>query len=271
MHIQKPEHVIGKHNPHLEKLLRLIADEALFAGNPLHRNALYALITEPTNTIEPKFVGVYEAENYLNIDLISNAKHYIPVSGTARRFFAPTVSAAHASDHSYFRKINEQLHDGGYEALLYHLLYEIDLRDFNVRAVPKTAALAEQAAYSRKGVELLVETACSTGRVPCSYFNLPEFSDCTGYENRRGFDYFIAHHSDKTLAHMGALMVKRRLADDWGCITGQDARKRVDGNQRSGILWPPLAELRAKFTQRYGAQTWLEPDAVDWQPPVETF
>ena len=31
MEVQNPEHVIGKHNPHLEKLLRLTADEALFA------------------------------------------------------------------------------------------------------------------------------------------------------------------------------------------------------------------------------------------------
>ena len=63
MQVQKPEHVIGKHNPHLEKVLRLTADEALFAGNPQHRNALYALITEPTVTVEPKFVDAYTTVN----------------------------------------------------------------------------------------------------------------------------------------------------------------------------------------------------------------
>ena len=54
MQVQKPEHVIGKHNKHLEVLLRLTADEALFVGDPRHRNALFGLITEPTITIEPK-------------------------------------------------------------------------------------------------------------------------------------------------------------------------------------------------------------------------
>ena len=49
MQVQKPEHVIGKHNKHLENLLRLTADEALFARDPRHRNALYDLITEPTH------------------------------------------------------------------------------------------------------------------------------------------------------------------------------------------------------------------------------
>jgi hypothetical protein len=43
MQINKPEHVIGKHNAHLETLLKLCADEALFVGDPRHRNALFGL------------------------------------------------------------------------------------------------------------------------------------------------------------------------------------------------------------------------------------
>ena len=47
-----------------------------------------------------------------------------------------------AGNHEYFKKIIDQLeNEGGYEALLYHLLNEIDIRDFNVLAVPKTAGL----------------------------------------------------------------------------------------------------------------------------------
>jgi hypothetical protein len=121
MHVQNPEHVIGKFNVHLETLLKLTADEALFAGDPRHRNALYYLITEPTIPIEPKFINPYDADNYLNLDIISNARHFIPVSGTARRIFVPTVSPEQASNHEYFRKMEEQLRNGGHEALLYHL------------------------------------------------------------------------------------------------------------------------------------------------------
>jgi hypothetical protein len=98
MEIQNPDHVVGKHNPHLEKLVRLTADEALFALNPLHRNALYNLITEPRITIEPKFVNAYPADNYLNVDVISNAEHFIPllrahsVAGASQR---PRVLQSH--------------------------------------------------------------------------------------------------------------------------------------------------------------------------------
>ena len=97
MQVNNPTHVIGKHNPHLETLLKLCADEALFVGDPRHRNALFNLITEPTLTIEPKFVNVYQAKNHLNIDIISNAKHFIPVSRTARRFFLAALFSASAS------------------------------------------------------------------------------------------------------------------------------------------------------------------------------
>jgi hypothetical protein len=92
MQISNPKHIIGAFNPHLETLLRLTADEALFVGNPEHRNALFELITEPKISIEPKGCGVYQAENCLNISVLSNAPHFLPISGTARRFLIPTVA-----------------------------------------------------------------------------------------------------------------------------------------------------------------------------------
>jgi hypothetical protein len=66
---------------------------------------------------------------------------------------------------------------------------------------------------------------------------------------------------------MGHLRVKRLLADDWGCVTGKDARRNAGGrSQVPGIAWPALKELRTKFTDKHGAQTWLI-DADDWQEP----
>ena len=148
MQVTNPKHIIGNFNPHLETLLRLTADEALFVHNPEHRNALFGLITEPTLTIEPKGCGLYKAASYLNLSITSNADHFVPVSGTARRFFIPTVSAARKQDHEYFAGLKAELEGGGYEALLYHLLHEVDLTDFNVRKVPQTEALRQQRDHS---------------------------------------------------------------------------------------------------------------------------
>jgi hypothetical protein len=267
MEVLNPDHVVGKHNPHLEKLLRLTTDEALFARDPRHRNALYGLVTEPQITIEPKHVNAYPADNHLNIDVISNAEHFIPGSAYARRFFVPTVSPERANDHEYFRKMLDQLNNGGYEAMLYHLLNEVDISDFNVRDVPKTAALAEQAAYSRSGVDLLVEIACNDGVVPCMLHGHTDYScsTTTGYHLREGFDYFVDHNRDRELARMGALNVKRSLEKNWDCIIGRAARVRTGSGQRSHcIKWPSLSELRAKFEAKYGKQDWMS-DHDEWR------
>ena len=55
---------IGTHNPHLETLIKMCADEALFVGDPRHRNTLFSLITEPTIMIDPKFITAYSAPNF---------------------------------------------------------------------------------------------------------------------------------------------------------------------------------------------------------------
>src|SRR5260370_37867922 len=102
MQVTNPDHVIGKHNQHLETLLSLCADEALFTGDMRHRNALYSLITEPTITVEPKFIGAYSASNFINIDLLSNMDHVVFVGPTARRLFIPTVSENKIRDMEYF-------------------------------------------------------------------------------------------------------------------------------------------------------------------------
>jgi hypothetical protein len=264
MQVNKAEHVVGKHNRHLETLLKLCADEALFVGDPRHRNALFGLITEPTVDIEPKFIDVYPAPNHLNIDIISNAKHFVPVSRTARRFFIPTVSCDRIGDFRYFSAIEQQLRDGGYEALLYHLLYEVDLQDFEIRRVPRTAELAEQAGYSRKGVDGLVETVCSEGCVPYPHSEWPGFSVSNGCEDRQGFDYFINTHVDRDLHTLGALKVKNQLRKEWRCTTGKDARRRDGYEFINGVQWPPLQELRDLFVGRHGPQDWLNPDVTEW-------
>ena len=264
MQINKPEHVIGKHNPHLETLIKLCADEALFVHDPRHRNALFSLITEPTVTIEPKNINVYSAPNYLNIDMTTNSPRFVPASRTARRFFIPIVSEKRVGDLEYFNKIEEQLKDGGYEALLYHLLHEVDLRDFDVRRVPKTAGLAEQVEYSRKGLDGLVEKICSEGRVPCAHRQWPGFSISNGSEVREGFDYFIDNHHDRELRDLGALKVKRQLRRDWLCRSGDDAKRRDGNDMIYGVKWPPLKELRELFEKRHGPQEWLHPEVTEW-------
>ena len=262
MQVGRPEHVIGKFNPHLETLLRLTADEALFVGDPRHRNALYGQITEKENTIEPKFCGVYSAANYLNISITTNAPHFLVVGEDARRLFVPTVSPVHKQDFDYFGAIFDQLkNDGGFEALLYHLLNEIDLRDFEVSKVPRTAGLLEQISYSRRGVDGLVEAVCNTARVPNEHPSWLGFTVTSGSEEGHGFEVALSKSKDPDLARLSTLTVSKRLCRDWGCKAEQ--RREAGGN--SGLQWPPLAELRQRFIDKFGPQEWQIADQTEWQ------
>ena len=125
--------------------------------------------------------------------------------------------------------------------------------------------LAEQAAYSRKGVDRLVEEACSTARTPCQRGE-PGFSECANIntidERFEGLDHYIDHHNDQELRRLGSMAVKRRLAKDGRRRQGSPDDGR--GSTTSGVWWPLLADLRTAFEQRHGAQTWLDPDRTEW-------
>jgi hypothetical protein len=203
-------------------------------------------------------------DNNLNISITSNADHFIPASGTARRFFVPTVSPAHMQDHVYFGDIEAQLREGGYEALLYHLLHEVKLVGFDVRKVPITASLKEQMAYSRHGVDGFVELVCNTGRVPCAHYKWEGFTITSGYEDGTGFTHYIAAHRDRELATLGPLAVTKRLAKDWGCTTALRRREPGSLDRTQGFTWPSLTELRERFEKRFGKQSWLHPEVVEW-------
>ena len=279
MQVTNPKHIIGNFNPHLETLLRLTADEALFVHNPEHRNALFGLITEPTLTIEPKGCGVYTADSYLNLSLTSNADHFLPVSGTARRFFIPTVSAARKQDFAYFAALKAELENGGYEALLYHLLHEVDLADFDVRKVPQTEELRQQRNHSLPPLEAwwceLLETGTLWGADP----EEPHRAVSNSYqrqieiENKSGFGGTTTQirHVTQLGIYDQARQLEPRLKNyvndhrlgahlkEMGC----DNTDKV--LRRRGWTFPPLTECRAAWVTRYPGWTWRDPAITKWR------
>jgi hypothetical protein len=267
MQVTRPEHVVGKHNKHLETLLRLTADEALFAGDPRQRDALYGLITELTHTIEPKFVDAYSAPNFINIDILSNADHFLQVSGTARRFFALTASAERMGDHEYFRKILAQLSDGGYEALLYHLLHEVDISDFNVRAVPKTAALAEQQVASLSAEEKWWYGVLNRGELPLLRSDKRSCPRDALHDEYVRRTQRVGHARRATETELGMFLsrVVPKLKTERPRVT-VTVRHGATEEQRPRIyVFPALKECREAFAKNIGgAVAWDDPDA-DWE------
>ena len=283
MQVTNPKHIVGNFNPHLETLLRLTADEALFVGSHEHRNALFSLITEQKLTIEPKGCGVYTADSFLNLSITSNADHFLPVSGTARRFFIPTVSTARMQDLAYFNDLKADLEAGGYEALLHYFLHEVDLKDFNVRTVPNTAGLKEQRDQSLKPLESwwveLLETGTLTGADPDaphravsnSYPRQIEIEVPSSFGQTNTQIRHVTQHGLYDQAKLIEPRLRNHTSDhrlgahlnEMGC----DNTAKV--LRRRGWTFPSLAECREAWEKRYAGWRWRDTNIKEWRAEEE--
>ena len=143
LQISDPKHLVGNFNVHLRDCLLLFGDEAFYAGDKKHESVLKMLVTEDLLTVEAKGVDVESAANLTHIILASNGQWVVPAGASERRFFVLDVDTAHRQDTHYFGTLAKQMKSGGREALL-HTLLTHDNSNFNVRNVPKTAALEVQ-------------------------------------------------------------------------------------------------------------------------------
>ena len=164
LHITNPTQLVGRFNEHLQCCVMLFADEAFYAGDVAHTGVLKALITEPTLAIEAKYRNVIEAHNFLHVIMASNSRWVVPAALEARRFFVLDVSNEKARQQTYFGEMQEELNNGGYEAMLHDLL-EIDLTNFKVGDVPQTEGLQEQKKLSLKTEERWWQDVLSRGYV----------------------------------------------------------------------------------------------------------
>jgi hypothetical protein len=187
----------------------------------------------------------------------SNADWVVPAGAEARRYFVLNVADTHMQDSEYFEAITWQMNNGGREALLL-LLQDRDLSDFNVRRVPQTDALAEQKAFSRRGIDRLIEHVAHSGVLPSTLTLHPQVALTSGEDRGEGF-YCAARSLVPELKHVSSQVIAQTLNKQWGC------KPWHSGYQR-GIEFPPLASLREIFDRRHGAQEW--PDGIlEWDGP----
>lgn len=163
--VSQPSHLVGNFNAHLRDVVFLAAEEAFFAGDKKHASVLKMIVTEDHLPIEAKGVNVEDHPNRIHLMMLSNEDWIVPTSVNDRRFFILDVSSKHREDHAYFKAIQEEMDNGGLEAMLHDLL-AMDLSRFNVRAVPKTDALRNQQRETLQGVAGWWHDVLETGDLP---------------------------------------------------------------------------------------------------------
>lgn len=233
--------VTGNFNAHLRDKCCLVADEAFFAKDPRQVNALKSLITGKMLKIEFKGVDVEDIPNLLRLIIIGNDDHIVHATGDERRFFVLECGTDHQKNGKYFAAINEQLADGGYAALLHYLLYEVDVRGFDVRNPPHTDALVRQMPESLPTSEQAWFECLCSGRLPAHKMRADgsvelSASDFVTWANKK-------YKKPITENSLGNLLGddKRAIRKPMGFKT-----ERVKNGPRFKVI-PSLTEARAKW------------------------
>ncbi|WP_334485655.1 primase-helicase family protein [Bradyrhizobium algeriense] len=151
-HITHGDQLTGRFNAALGTASTVFLDEALWAGDKKGEGVLKALITEPQFQLEAKFRDPIMVKNLLFIMVASNNEWAIPAGMGDRRWFVLDVADTYAGlgHQTYFAPLYAEIENGGAAAMLHDLL-NMDLKAFDVRAIPHTAAKAKQQALSLHG------------------------------------------------------------------------------------------------------------------------
>lgn len=275
MHIANAKHLVGNFNAHLQDCVCLFADEAFFAGDKQHESVLKKLVTEDTLNIEKKGYDVEDQPNFIHMIMASNDPHVIRATGDERRYFVLDMGEGRKQDAAFFGRLNKQMENGGYEALLYHL-QSIDLNGFEVRNVPQTDALAEQKLLSmnydeewwfRKLQDGLIfdgdaqwERFAQTERVTQDFVRYMELWRM----NRRGNETALGRFLSRMCPHL--TKTRRRVTVDVDDGFGQPKK---EARRAMFYDFGTLDQCRKAWEQNHGKVDWEEPAQLDMDQPGE--
>jgi putative DNA primase/helicase len=111
-----------------EKKLFILADEVLARAEMYHvKNRLKGFITGDSIRVNPKNVAAHVEKNQMNIVFLSNERMPVAIENDDRRHCVLWSPPKLGDD--YYRKVDEEIDNGGVEAL-YHYLLNVDLGDF---------------------------------------------------------------------------------------------------------------------------------------------
>jgi hypothetical protein len=240
--------ITSNFNAHLRDKCVLIADEAFFAGDKRHEGILKHLITGETLSIEAKGVDPAKSPNLLHIIMLSNERWVVPATEDERRYFFVQCGGAQRGNFEYFKALQSQLDRGGYEALLWHLMEEVDLSGFEVRDPPTTRELVEQMYESLRGIEAAWFECLQNGQVPGRVMDngsvelrAGDFLLWAAAQKGRRWDNLKSLHVGQLAGEFGFGRVQATLAGRrkrfWTIPTLERCREKWD-DMKSKFAWP---------------------------------
>ena len=259
--ISQNEQLTGRFNSHLQTALFVRVEEAVWAGSRRDEGALKSLITAPEMTIERKGVDIVQARSFVRVFISANAEWAVPASADERRFFVLNLDQPKEGP-AYFEALYREMRGRGPGALL-HMLREVDLSSFDVRAVPSTQGLTDQKIASLRNVERWWFERLHEGRLLTSAtFEGRDWEESPAYVDRDFLrDDYELWMRDKRfqgepvdLRQFG--IVLRRL-----CSGVEAKRPRENGVRTWKYALPDLGTCRQLFVEWMGSPVaWEEAD-----------
>lgn len=115
--------------------LFLVANEVAPSNEKYHsKNKLKALITEDSIMIRSLYVNPYSESNHMNIVFLSNDLMPVVIEEDDRRHMV--IWCGDKPDVDFFNDIYAEINNGGVEALLSYLTYEVDCTGFDEHSKP---------------------------------------------------------------------------------------------------------------------------------------
>jgi Family of unknown function (DUF5906)/RepB DNA-primase from phage plasmid len=271
LHLSSPEHLTGRFNAHLRQCSFLFGDECYGPKDKSAEGTLKRLITEDTLTIEAKGRDPIEEPNRLHVMLASNNEWVVPAGAYERRFVVQRVADTHRQDAAWFGPIYKQMRAGGYEAMLFDLLHR-DLGDWHPRQIVRTAALAEQQEESLSPLDAwwlqLLQTAVLAG----ANSTAPDRAISNKYEDEISESDGLGGTRRHTVKRDGlydqARAVSPKLKGYTDAALGRYLKQQGCGNawvrRNRGWQFPPLAECRHRWLERFPMMVWHDSETKEW-------
>lgn len=260
MVVTQTDQLTGRFTPHLRDKHLIIAEEAIYSGNHAIRGPLKSLITDPTLTVEGKFLPVQQVPNSLGLIMFSNEAWVAPVELGDRRFMV--VECSEKQEAAYYDRLYAKQSTDGVPApdeipAFLHALLTRDISGFDVWGFPKTEERSEQIAQTLTGADRVVYEMLRTGAVPQNGHIHGLLSEKKWEEKpilipKADVRTSMRHHSD---AHLrGRTITDREIAKALERAGARGKKASLHNGERISC-WelPKLSDAREAFCTTIGA------------------
>lgn len=261
MKVSQGKHLVGQFNGHLDGKVLLVCEEAFWAGDKAAAGVIKDLISAEELTIEAKHQNAETRKNRFCVVFVSNNDWIIPTDGTdARRFAVLEATNDHKKDAPYFAAIDQQMKNGGLEAMVYELTHwnpeAVNLTWDSLRTPPETEGLRQQAGMGLNGPLAALVAVLEAGKLDdrtksgeAFYYDLSDteptrverahLNAVLGIKNGRGNETVEGIKAIETLFGADAIHGNKAL------VTYQGAMERDEnGNRQRPII---TTEERVRF------------------------